>query len=739
MGFLNPWLLVGTAAVAVPILIHLLNRFRRRRVRWAAMEWLRRAVVMRSRRVRLEDLLLLAMRCLAVLLIALAMARPTFTCTGARWFGGEVHVGAVIAVDGSYSMDYRPAAVRSRFDHAMATVREIGRTLSAGDRLSVVLMGEEPRILLRNVVFDEQTLADLVEAEHVRPLPERLNLELALEQTAALVAEMKTPIRECYIVTDGQASTWEDVSEKSRQALDEIGSLASVRFLPVPEDAGENLAVRSLALASGAVRAGASARYVAEVHNYGRRTREKVPVELLLDGRPVDQVVIDRLEPGRTRAVPLFVRFERAGAARLKAGLGRDALEMDNTRHAVAHVMETVRILCVDGDPSDRPFRGETDFLRLGFVPKPGTPAAESLAVEVVSYLELVPKKLADYDVVVLANVPDVHESKVAELARFVRGGGGLVLFLGDRVQAELLNRRLMGVEADLLPATLGDVASAPAEEAGGWPVAVADAAHPLAQGLRHLPAELLAEARVERRFRVEPVEAARPVLTVAGSSLPLVLERTVGRGKVVLVTTSADRDWTNLPAHPAFPILLHEAVTHLTRQPFEHPVTVGEPLVAPVPSQSKQVSVMFVGPDGRDFPVQVTQQEGGLRAAKHRRAEEPGFYEVRYEEAAPPLVLAVNVDPAESDARTLSALGLEAALAGLPAKVLAEEAQLAAAIKEGRIGRELWRTLMIAGLVVLALESLLAHVFTRRLVEADRESARRGREERVVAAEAIG
>jgi len=108
MGFLNPWLLIALAGVAVPIIIHLLNRFRHRQVLWGAMELLRKAIVLRSRQIQLEDLLLLVLRCLAVGLLALAVARPTITSAGANWFGKTADVGLLIAIDGSFSMDHRP-------------------------------------------------------------------------------------------------------------------------------------------------------------------------------------------------------------------------------------------------------------------------------------------------------------------------------------------------------------------------------------------------------------------------------------------------------------------------------------------------------------------------------------------------------------------------------------------------------------------------------------------------------
>mgnify|MGYP000400851008 CR=1 FL=1 len=210
MAFLNPWMLVGLSGVGIPILIHLLNRYRHRELDWAAMELLRRALVVRSRQIRIEDILILLLRCLAVALIALAMARPTLR-TGARWFGREAQVGVVLAIDGSFSIGHRPG-VNTRFDVAVGRAREVLKTLDAGNPVTLVLMGKQPRIVRRNIGFDpelfEKDLAQL------KPLPERLDLECCLEELEELTAELKAPVRECYVVTDAQATTWQELSDK---------------------------------------------------------------------------------------------------------------------------------------------------------------------------------------------------------------------------------------------------------------------------------------------------------------------------------------------------------------------------------------------------------------------------------------------------------------------------------------------------------------------------------------------
>ena len=124
MSFLNPLMLLAALGIVLPVLAHLLNRLQVRRTEWAAMQFLNRSVRVRSRQLRLRDLLLLILRCLAVLLLVLALARPAWRGDSASWIPGEKRAGVVIALDGSFSMQHGEEGA-SRFQRAMKQVEAI--------------------------------------------------------------------------------------------------------------------------------------------------------------------------------------------------------------------------------------------------------------------------------------------------------------------------------------------------------------------------------------------------------------------------------------------------------------------------------------------------------------------------------------------------------------------------------------------------------------------------------------
>src|SRR5215472_19035201 len=162
LGFANAPLLYGLLAASVPILIHLLNRRKFREVHWAAMRFLLAAIRKNQRRIRIEQWLLLAIRTLIILLVVTAMAKPFLESMGVVIAGRRVH--RVLVLDASLSMGYTAGGV-SRFDRAKTLAAELVKSSRPGDSLSVVLMGQPPRVVIgapsHNLKEVEKEVADL--------------------------------------------------------------------------------------------------------------------------------------------------------------------------------------------------------------------------------------------------------------------------------------------------------------------------------------------------------------------------------------------------------------------------------------------------------------------------------------------------------------------------------------------------------------------------------------------------
>ena len=123
MAFLNPLLLFGIIGIASPIIIHLLAKKKIKRVVWAAMRFLQHVVEKNQRRLTLEDVILLLLRCALLVLLAFALARPSFKKGGLAGFG-DSNETAIIAIDNSASMSQNDGA-SSKFEQAQKAAEDV--------------------------------------------------------------------------------------------------------------------------------------------------------------------------------------------------------------------------------------------------------------------------------------------------------------------------------------------------------------------------------------------------------------------------------------------------------------------------------------------------------------------------------------------------------------------------------------------------------------------------------------
>ena len=699
MTFLNPMILLGVLGVGLPILAHLINRQQIRRTDWAAMQFLNRSVRVRSRQIRLRDILLLLMRCLALLLLVFALARPASDTADGFSLPGEQRAGVVIALDASFSMSHSDGDA-TRFERAIQMVKTIGEQIKQGDPVSLVLLGGEHRVVLRNVAYDPARFAKALAEQ--QPRPESMDLDSVPKRLEMLVDDMESPQKEVYIVTDTQTRGWGDVSGPMFDAFKGLSERAAVFLVPVT-GGDQNLAVTRMDLVSGTLRNGAVARYRATVHNFGKSPAADIEVQCRVEGVQIDSKRIAMIPPGTSQTVSLFVPFYNAGPTRITAEITNDALETDNVRHVVAVVRDTVSVLCVDGSGG-----AVSQLVMAGLLARADNGEDEGYQVETVQWPSVPEKPFDAYDVVVLADVPEITQQQAEDLSDFVRQGNGLIWFAGENVKASEWNQLLVNGGNSLLPAKLGPTIDARDDLGVGKPLAPALPDHTICRPLQSLPEDLLNETRFLKRMQVEPTDTSLSVLSLAGTNSPVLLEHSLGRGHVCMFTTSAHTVWNNMALTPVFPMLLQQVVTYMVGREFEQPRIVGDSLSLFYVDQPDASDAVFDTPSKKTIAVPVSEYRRQYLAMLDK-SEESGFYTARVSVQSPGMPVAVNVDTKESDVACLGEMKLRKSMEGTGVTVSANEGDLMADISMARTGRSYWRFFMIAALCLLAGESLFA------------------------------
>lgn len=701
MSFLNPLLLLGALGIALPILAHLLNKHQYKTTKWAAMQFLNRNVRVRSRQIKLRDLLLLLLRCLAVLALIVAVAKPiTEDATSSFASLGESRTGVIIALDASYSMQHNDDQ-QSRFDKALEKVASITENIFPGDPVTLVMLGAEHRVVARNMAYDAGRFQTILDAQKARA--ETLDMDSVPRRLKALANEMDAPQKEIYFISDMQKSDWSQGPDRLRDAFADLSQDASTIFIPITGSA-ENVGITSLELVSGVLRKDTVARYRATVRNYGKQVAINVIVKGMVNNINVDTKTIPSIAPGATETVSLFVPFHNAGAAQISAALNDDALLTDNTRRTVATIREKVSVLCVEGSPDST--EGFNGFVAAAL--RGEESSKMDFSVTSIPWISLPAQNIESYDVVVLADVPAITPDQARQLDSYVRKGNGLIWFAGDNIKPEVWNKRSALEGSSLLPAVIEQTVGATDANATGRPLDPSLPDHIVCKPLLSLSDDLLSSARFQKIIQVKPAANSVTVLSLAGNNAPLLIEHSVGRGQVFMFTTSADPSWNNMAVTPIFPMLLQQMVTYLTAREFERPRLVGHSLALSFVDQPDANDAVFDTPSGETITVPVLEQRGQY-VAMLDHAHEAGFYLARVSVQAPGTPIAVNVDTSESRIAGLKTAELRSRFDGSDVMFAESDEELIGLIDSTRTSLSFWRLFMIACLVLLILETLLA------------------------------
>lgn len=719
LGFASLPMLAGLGAASIPVVLHLLNRRQFREVRFAAMRFLLAAIRKNQRRVRIEQWLLLAIRTLLVMLVVAAMARPFLESYIPILAGQRTH--RVIVLDGSLSMGTK-VGEKARFDQAKELAERLVRDARPGDPLSVVVMGDPPKVVIREPSANrDEVRKELAEVT----LPHgSTDLTASFEAIARVLGSSTIPRKEVIVLSDLQAASWRKGGGPDEGLRRAIAKLETQRphsvVIDVGKDAGTNRAITSLRVDPSLVTTGIvpSPAITVAVRNFAPSTADNVKVRLIVDGKVGPDRTIS-IAANAEEVVAFPYDFTAPGEHLVEARIDEDTLPLDDRRWLALPVRDAFHVLLVDGDPKAEAFRSETDFLAAALSPEADSAGVASpVKVEVGPESALGRRDLTKFDAVVLCNIARVTPGEVAALESYLKQGGGVVVFGGDRVKADNYNALLFNGGKGLLPAEIGD----PVGETDGRSVPFEFNAlgfrHPIvAEFAGQDPTVTAGLTRVKtaryQKLKVPRASPATVALAFDKTGDPAVVEAPRYRGRVVQVATTADTGWTTWPLHQSFPAVMLQAVTQAAAgRVGGRNVRVGQPMEQDLPASAAGAPASIRRPDGRTVPAKVAAA-GDVAQLRFEETDIEGPYQVKL--GAPANLdstYAANPDPAESDPRKLDRAGLAEALPGWNFDYRADASSLMnSTASVGRRG-ELHRPLLWGVLALLLIEAALAWRF---------------------------
>ncbi len=703
MWFLTPALLAALAAIAIPIVVHLVQRDRRRVVEFPSLMFLRKIPNQSVKRRAIRHWPLLLLRIAAFALIALAFARPFWQGAGAAAAAGAGRE-VIVLLDTSHSMAYGGVWAR-----AQEAARQAVGELEPGDRGTVAFFASDVEVGVRAA---SERAALVAAIDRSAPGAGSTRYGPALRAAAGLLESSALPRREIVLISDFQKSGWD------REQETQLPPGVALKTVPVGEASTNNASIVGMAFArqeaAGGERVTASARVV----NRSAAAVEGREIVLEVDGHREDSRQVS-LAPGAVGTIE-FTPFTLAGKpARVSARLAADSLPIDDVFHAVIEAGGRIPVLIVEAaNPAPDASLYLARALAVGNEP--------GFETTVTSVDRVTPEQIGGASVVILNDTRPPSGAAGRALDSRVRAGMGLLVAAGDRSSWP-------DDGPDLLACRPGE----PVDRSGttGGALGFVDYGHPVFEVFAAPRSGDLTGARMFRYRQCAPAPGATVVARFDDGTAALV-ERRVDAGTVLTWTSSLDSYWNDLALRPVFLPFVHQAMKHLGRYAEGKAWrTVGE-VVAPAEltrgpgpgdrgeGPGDRVWALGASSDGKtpvapSRPAVLAPSGKPVEFADAARStfelKEPGFYEVRREgeKAGEGTAVAVNVSAEESDLTLFDPAELTAAVTpGARGSTTAAAQPLTPEDYERR--QSVWWYLLAAGVILLAIEALVAGRFPR-------------------------
>ncbi len=596
MSFLNPFFFIGSLVLAVPLLIHLVRKDKSEIVRFSSLMFLLRIPRKTIRQHRLRNLLLLVLRLLLIALLVAAFARPYLVDSAAAVVPDGGARGSVILLDTSYSMTYA-----TNFERMKAEARDRVDAMNPGDRIALVSF-DEKATLLAMPSGDPEELKALVGA--LEPSSEKTSYYEAFTLADRVLTQLQDYNRELVVISDFQRNGW---NRSSRESVIDVD--VATEFVDLGVDNPENVSIESVGVDATVFTRTYTGQVMARINNHQLADAATVPVSISINDREVDRKRVTI--PAESTTLVEFTGFDlplgfSRGRVRIEAD---DPLVIDNEFLFAIQRREKLRLLIVDAGRSRQSF-----FLEQALTSAPDLP----FAVTTKRVNNVNAGELADYEVVILNDVPRLSDALKARLDELRTGGQGQLVFVADNAELDWWN----GVED--LPVTLIEKVFVQSDRGQpSYSLTSYDRNHEIFVPLERSTRLTLNTAQFFAYSEMEAKEDAVVIAKFENGSVAIAESSGEGQGLIVFAS-SVDNGWNDLPLKPSFLPLAHEMIRYLARyRTSDAWYQLGQ--AVPVVTLLED-SLALITPEGE------RQNLGEVSASGQRffTPELTGFYEIR-------------------------------------------------------------------------------------------------------------
>jgi len=719
MTFLNPVVLLGLAAAAIPLILHLLNLRKLRTIEFSSLRFLKELKQTKIRRLKLRQIILLIIRTLIIIFIVLTFARPTLRGTFFGSVGSHAHSTMVIILDNTFSMtaaDNHGERLKQAKDAAV----RITQLLGEGDEAFLIRLSEIPHGTVDPATHDIESLKKIINESAISAI--HRSIGDALRVSAKLLEQSSNANKEIYLITDRQQTQLARHTGEE-ESLRLFSAQTHLYVVPIGSDAVPNASIDSLSIISTILEKDKPVSLFVSVRNWSPTLLTNYVLSAYIEGKKSVQNSIN-IEPWATNSMEISVTAQQTGLLRGYVELEDDAIDIDNRRYFTLSIPEKTNVAILAG--SDRDSR----FIRSALEARSGQNGSV-LTIEDVSPAKLPYFDFNSADVVISVNIPSFNSDVCERLKDYVYHGGGLIIFPGPDIDISNYNRELFSkLEIPHIEKITG-TNSQPANLV----YQSFDFDHPLFLNIfeKQQTGTTSKGAGVESpnimTALVRKVDKkSRTIISMSNGS-PGLSEHGLGTGRILMFSVSPTLDWSDFPIKGIFAPLMYRSVIYASpKEELNTSMIVGDEIMLPISARKKQGAMgretpsapyRLVAPDSveeiipHSAPDTMRNKTDKRIFLPIRSLAQPGIYEI-WKGGQPLSLLAANTYPPESDPRLAENEELlkYAAYHGIPPSnfhTTTGGEELQASILQFRYGVELWQYCVIIAIILALIEIFIA------------------------------
>lgn len=702
MTFLNPLVLFGLIAASIPVILHLLNLRKLRKIEFSSLHFLKELQKNKIRKIKIKQILLLILRTLIVILLVFSFSRPVMKgyLSG---FGSHAKTSVVIILDDSYSMS-RDDENGNYFSRAKESAVKIIELMEEGDDLSVIRTSQLPDIAIKNSINFQAAKTEL---NRFKIGYKFSNSFSAFNSASQILTESKNYNKEVYFITDNQKSNYKTDDFSGKQLFDNNTRLY---IIDIGKESKGNNAIEKVEIANRIFEKESPINLKVTLRNYGAEAKNSL-LSVYIAGKRVSQ---KNVEIGSTTVTDINFIPRQTGFVEGYVELEEDDLPLDNRRYFSFFIPERLNLLLSAEDDNDY------EMVKLVLNSFSNDSLKESFFnISAKKNSAFVSTDLSGFDAILLFGAGNLSSGDVERIKTFLTNGGGLIFFpsgRGDAAQASAFLKELGVPSAGVVSSQNGSFLS----------FSKIDYNHPVLSGIFENKFgagfnKQIESPMITKSFNLGMDKNSISVITLS-NNLPFLLDCSAENKKLLVYAVNPGLEWSDYPFKGLFIPLTYKSVLYVSdKSESALSLLVGE--TAEINLKTGSASVTLKNPDGEEEKVAVNRLPyGSFYTLKN--TDRPGIYTFSSNEVLKKIP--VNLASEESYPEKMTDSELEKYMKSIAplsdVKILSSTENISAFLQEARFGIELWKELIIAALLLLLLEMIIARDSKKELIGIESE-----------------